>query len=94
MQVKNIAECSKVSVLQYFRPSLSYYLSSRSLFCLFLRGCFTQVLLYIADGHSLQVQNVSAHYFTHIPGRIHNHASYVVLYHLPVMSTEAQVKEC
>ena len=27
MQVKNIAECSKGSILQYFRPSLSYYLS-------------------------------------------------------------------
>ena len=46
MQVKTIAECSKRSILQYFRPSLSYHLSLRSLFCLFLRGCFTQVLLY------------------------------------------------
>ena len=27
-------------------PALSYYLSLRSLFCLFLSGCFTQVLLY------------------------------------------------
>ena len=35
MQVKNIAECSKGSILQYFRPSLSYHLSFRSLFCLF-----------------------------------------------------------
>ena len=47
MQVKSIAECSKGSILQYFRPSLSYHLSLRSLFCLFLSGCFTQVLLYI-----------------------------------------------
>ena len=47
MQVKNIAERSKGSNLQYFWPSLSYYLSLRSLFCLFLSGCFTQVLLYI-----------------------------------------------
>ena len=31
MQVKSIAECS---ILQYFRPSLSYHLLFRSLFCL------------------------------------------------------------
>ena len=36
IQVKSIAECSKGSILQYFRPSLSYHLSLRSLFCLFL----------------------------------------------------------
>ena len=30
IQVKSIAECS--SILQYFRPSLSYHLSLRSLF--------------------------------------------------------------
>ena len=35
MQVKSIAECSKWSILLYFRPSLSYHLSLRSLFCLF-----------------------------------------------------------
>ena len=46
MQVKSIAECYKRSILQYFRPSLSYNLSLRSLFCLFLSGRFTQVLLY------------------------------------------------
>ena len=34
------------SILQYFRPSLSYHLSLRSLFCLFLSGCLRQVLLY------------------------------------------------
>ena len=33
MHVKSIAECSKWSILQYFRPSLSYHL-----FCLFLSG--------------------------------------------------------
>ena len=44
MQVKNIAECS---ILQYFLPSLSYHSSLRSLFCLFLSGPFTQVLLYV-----------------------------------------------
>ena len=29
MRVKGYAECSKGSILQYFRPSLSYYLSLR-----------------------------------------------------------------
>ena len=38
---------SKGSILQYFRLSLSYHLSLRSLFCLFLSGRFTQVLLYM-----------------------------------------------
>ena len=46
MQVKRIAECSKGSILQYFRPSLSYRLSLRSLFCLYLSGRLRQVLLY------------------------------------------------
>ena len=44
MQVKSIAECSKGSILQYIQPSLSYHLSLRSLFCLFLSDRFTQVL--------------------------------------------------
>ena len=38
------------SILQYFQPSLSYHLSLRSLFCLFLSGHFTQVLLYHYHG--------------------------------------------
>ena len=38
MQVKSIAECSPWGILQYFRPSLSYHLSLRSLFCLLLSG--------------------------------------------------------
>ena len=46
MPVKSIVECSKGSILQYFRPSLSYHLSLRYLFYLFLSGRFTQVLLY------------------------------------------------
>ena len=46
MQVRCIAECSKGSILQFFRPSLSYHLSLRSLFCLFLKGRLGQVLLY------------------------------------------------
>ena len=49
MQVKTIAECSKWSSLQYIRLSLRYQLLLRSLFCLFLSGRFTQVLLYIKD---------------------------------------------
>ena len=47
MQAKIIAECSKGSILQYFWPLLSYHLSLRSLFCLFLSARFTQVLLYV-----------------------------------------------
>ena len=35
------------SILQYYRPSLSYHLSLRTLFCLFLSDCLRQVLLYI-----------------------------------------------
>ena len=35
MQVKNIAECYKGSILQYFLPSLSYHLSLSSLFVYF-----------------------------------------------------------
>ena len=49
MQVKSSAECSKGSILQYFRPSksLNYHLSLRSLFHLFLSGGLKQVLLYL-----------------------------------------------
>ena len=47
MQVKSIAECSTWSILQSFRPSLRYQLSLRPLFCIFLSGHFTQVLLYL-----------------------------------------------
>ena len=46
MQVNSIAECSKMSILQYFRPASSYHLSFRSLFGLFFSGCLRQVLLY------------------------------------------------
>ena len=46
MQVKSIAESFKGSILQYFLPSLSYHLSFRPLFCLFLSGCVRQVFLY------------------------------------------------
>ena len=37
------------SILHYFRSSLSYHLSLRSLFYLFLSGRFTQVLLYESE---------------------------------------------
>ena len=57
MQVKSIAEWS---ILQYFRPSLSYHLTSRSLFCLFLRGRLRQVLLYTSDLNTLCMQAVNA----------------------------------
>ena len=46
MQVKSIAECSKGSILQYFRPSLSNHFPLRPLFCLSLSGRLRQVLLY------------------------------------------------
>ena len=35
------------SILQYVRPALSYHLSLRLLFCLFLSGRLRQVLLYL-----------------------------------------------
>ena len=38
-------ECSKGSILQYFRRLLSYHLCLRPLFCLFLSGRLKQVLL-------------------------------------------------
>ena len=47
MQVKIFAECSKLSILQYFRPLLTYHMPYRSLFWLFLSGRFTQFLLYV-----------------------------------------------
>ena len=38
--------CRIHGILQYFPPSLSYHLSFKYLFCLFLSGHSTQVLLY------------------------------------------------
>ena len=46
MQVKSIAECSKGSILQYIRLSLSHHLSLTSLLCLFWSGRLRQGLLY------------------------------------------------
>ena len=55
MQVKSIAECSKWSILHYFRPSLSYHLSLRSFFFYF-SGRLRQVLLYFLVGLLLYKQ--------------------------------------
>ena len=60
MQVKRFAECSKGSILQYFRPSLSYHLSLRSLICLFLSGRLRQVLLYQHNISIPKIRNKSA----------------------------------
>ena len=57
MQVTSIAACSKGSILQYFRPSSSYRLSLRPLFCLFLSGHLRQVLLTIKQA-SLPIHNL------------------------------------
>ena len=59
MQVKSIAECSNGNILQYFRPSLSYHLSLRSVFCLFLSGRLRHVLLYINSSSSCLFQTYS-----------------------------------
>ena len=56
MQVKSIAECSKGSILHYFRPSLSYHLSLRSFFFYF-SGRLRQVLLYFLVGLLLYKQS-------------------------------------
>ena len=45
-QVKSIAEDSKGSILQCFRPSISYHFPLRPLFCLFLSGRLRQLSLY------------------------------------------------
>ena len=39
------------SILQYFRPSLSYHLSLKPLFCIFLSDRLSQVLLYISSAY-------------------------------------------
>ena len=59
MQVKSIAEYSKESIiaLQYLRPSQATICHLRSLFCLFLSGRFTQVLLYTHLMHTQQGAN-------------------------------------
>ena len=49
MQVNSIAECPMGSILQYFRPSLSYDLSLKSLFCLFWVAVYTGFTVKICD---------------------------------------------
>ena len=51
MQVKSIAECSKGSILQYFRPSFSYHFPFRTFLSIF-SGRLRQVLLYLKFGLS------------------------------------------
>ena len=40
-----------MGILQYFQTSLSFHLSFRPMFCLFLSGCFRLVLLYQKKYH-------------------------------------------
>ena len=47
--------------LQYFRPALSYHLSLRPLFCLFLSGRLRNVLLYNFLAHQIRVSVVFTH---------------------------------
>ena len=61
MHAKSIAESSKGSILQYFQPSLSYQLLLRSLFYLFLSGCFTQVLLYLYYSFRFSIRFFTSH---------------------------------
>ena len=65
MQVISLAECSMGSILQYFQPALSYYLSLRSLFCLFLSDPLRQVLLYI-DQHNVATQQVTVYFYKEV----------------------------
>ena len=53
MQVKSIAECSKGSILKYFRPSLSYHLSLSIFEWVFYTG-FTVYNLYIKISPSFE----------------------------------------
>ena len=49
MQVKSIAECSKGSILQHFRPSLNYHLPSRLVLSFFewpLKTGFTVCIIF------------------------------------------------
>ena len=51
---QNYCRMLQESILQYFRPALSYHLSLRPLFCLFLSGRLRQVLLYILESHDFE----------------------------------------
>ena len=50
MQVKSIAECSKGSILQYFRPSLRLlFVNTIFVWSKFLSGRFKKIFLYMCD---------------------------------------------
>ena len=96
MQVKSIAECSKKSILQYFRPSLSY-----RLFCLFLGGRLRQVLLYTAKTYLTSLISILICFFggrkDHFVGCCHEQAGIysvtVILEFLDCIYFDTQVKE-
>ena len=50
MKIESIAKCSRWSILQYFRPSLSDNRYSKTIFVFFLSGRLRQVLLYKLAG--------------------------------------------
>ena len=58
MQVKSIAECSPWRILQYFRPSLSYHLSLRSLFFIFEWLFYTGFTVAQHHAHYAQLSNM------------------------------------
>ena len=86
MQVKNIAECSKGSILQYFRPSLSYHLSLRTLFCLYMSGRFAQVLLYMHSLRQMQTARPLTYRFE-LKSRLQN-------LHIFILQSSISFSEC
>ena len=92
MQVKSIAECSKGSILQYFRPSLSYHLPLRPLFCLFLSGGLRQVLPYIgviklSINSETKAYSLTLHYFF----RFSSYFTWQRQYRLQISQTELEL---
>ena len=81
MQVKRIAG----SILQYFRPSLSYNLSLRSLLCLFLSSRLGQVLLY--GLHSNHIRKSSKPYTALFLTPIHESSAFqLFIFHIYILS--------
>ena len=56
------------SILQYFRPSLSYRLPLRPLFSLFLSGCLRQGLLY--SNYTIRLVNAAANLYQTSQGAV------------------------
>ena len=91
MQVESVAECSKGSTLQYFRPSSSYQLSLRPLLCLSSSGCFTQVLLYLNSmkfslqsfGKSILIKNM----FVHMNFPVQMHVMFVSIFNRQIFNS-------